>query len=96
MDLCRRLRTFAPHTPILFYSGDAYEADKQKGLAAGANGYLTKPYMDDLAETILQTIKHPEKALAKSCDNSFAESQTRFYRSELSIEASNNSIIARF
>ncbi len=67
LDLCRRLRSLAPLSPILFYSGDAYEAHKQNGLAAGANGYLTKPYMADLAETISETIEKSEEfAAAKS------------------------------
>ena len=77
LELCRRLRAYAPHTPILIYSGNAYEADKKNGLAAGANGYLTKPYFGDLAIKILQTIEHPEKSLAKSCDNFFVESQKK-------------------
>jgi len=62
LDLCRRLRSFAPFAPILFYSGNAYQADKKNGLAAGANGYLTKPYMGNLAKTILQAIKQTESA----------------------------------
>ncbi len=57
LELCRRLRSFAPLAPILFYSGDAYEADKESGLAAGASDYLTKPYMADLAATIRQNIE---------------------------------------
>ena len=61
LDLCRRLREYAPHTPIIIYSGNAYEADKQKGLAAGANDYLTKPYMADLAVTIRQNIELTKK-----------------------------------
>lgn len=64
LELCRRLRVFARNTPILFYSGDAYQADKKNGLAAGANDYLTKPYMGNLAETILQTIKQTAGAAA--------------------------------
>src|SRR5690349_15059451 len=39
LELCRSLREYAPHKPIIFYSGNAYEADKQKGLAAGATAY---------------------------------------------------------
>lgn len=57
LDLCRKLHEFAPHTPILIYSGNAHQTDKQKGLAAGATAYLTKPYLDDLAITIQQTIE---------------------------------------
>ncbi len=61
LELCRRLRSFAPHTPILIYSGDAYEADKKNGLAAGANDYLTKPFMGNLTETIRQYIERTQK-----------------------------------
>ena len=43
VDLCRRLREFDRRTPILFYSGAAYEQDKRAAFAAGAQGYLTKP-----------------------------------------------------
>ena len=62
LELCRRLRVFAPLAPILFYSGNAYEADRQKGLAAGASDYLTKPYMADLAATIRQNIEQTNKS----------------------------------
>jgi len=43
IDLCSRLREFDADTPILFYSGAAYEQDKRDALSAGAQGYLTKP-----------------------------------------------------
>jgi DNA-binding response OmpR family regulator len=61
LELCRRLRSFAPRIPILIYSGNAYEADKKKGLAAGANDYLTKPFMGNLAETIRQNIERTQR-----------------------------------
>ena len=53
-ELCRRMRAFDPHIPILFFSGAAYEADKTKALAAGANAYITKPDICDLVESIEQ------------------------------------------
>ncbi len=62
LDLCRRLREYAPHTPILFYSGNAFESDKKNGLAAGASAYLTKPYMADLTVTIRQNIEQTENS----------------------------------
>jgi DNA-binding response OmpR family regulator len=52
---------YAPHTPILIYSGCAFENDKKKGLAAGASDYLTKPYLGDLAVTIRENIKSTKK-----------------------------------
>ena len=43
IDLCRKLREFDSRTPILFYSGAAFERDKQDAFAARAQGYLVKP-----------------------------------------------------
>jgi DNA-binding response OmpR family regulator len=45
--LCRRLREFDQTTPILFYSGAAYESDKARAMAAGAQGYIVKPALPD-------------------------------------------------
>lgn len=66
LDLCRRLRALAPLTPILIYSGDAYEADRKKGFAAGASDYLVKPYMADLAVTIRQHIEQARDTVRQS------------------------------
>jgi DNA-binding response OmpR family regulator len=55
-EFCRQLREFDSTTPILFYSGAAYDADKQKGIAAGANAYVTKPDVEGLIETISNLI----------------------------------------
>lgn len=43
VELCTRLRKFDSATPILFFSGAAFESDKQNALACGAQRYLTKP-----------------------------------------------------
>ncbi len=75
LELCRRLRDYAPKTPLLIYSGSAYEDDKQKGLEAGADAYLTKPYINDLAETILLAINPSTKPVVKSSNSSFFEPQ---------------------
>jgi DNA-binding response OmpR family regulator len=63
-ELCRRMRIFDPQTPILFFSGAAYEADKKKGIEAGADAYLTKPDIEELLETIEQFVSHQETATA--------------------------------
>lgn len=55
-ELCRRIRTFDLSTPILFFSGAAYAADKKKGIEAGANGYVIKPDIEDLLRTIKQFV----------------------------------------
>ena len=43
VELCRAIREFDPHTPILFHSAAAYEGDIQDALRAGAQDYLAKP-----------------------------------------------------
>ena len=53
-ELCRRMRAFDPCKPILFFSGAAYEADKKKGIEAGANDYLIKPDVSQLVRRIKQ------------------------------------------
>jgi two-component system OmpR family response regulator len=53
-ELCRRLRVFDSHTPILFFSGAAYEADKKKGIEAGADDYVIKPNISQLVRSIKQ------------------------------------------
>jgi two-component system, OmpR family, response regulator len=56
LELCQQLRTFSPQTPIVFYSGVAYAADRQKGLEAGADVYLVKPEVNTVASTIFQLV----------------------------------------
>jgi DNA-binding response OmpR family regulator len=54
-DLCKRLREFDQTTPILFYSGAAYDEDKELALACGAQAYLTKPANpEDLIAEVLR------------------------------------------
>jgi len=63
IDLCVRIRQFDAHTPIVFYSAAAYDADKTMALAAGAQGYLTKPTrLNDLCDLVATLI---EASLAK-------------------------------
>jgi DNA-binding response OmpR family regulator len=64
-ELCRRMRAFDPHTPILFFSGAAYEADKKRGIEAGADAYLIKPDVDGLVGSITQFVSQAESATAK-------------------------------
>ncbi len=53
VELCCQLRSYDPVTPIIFYSGAGFPSDIAAGLAAGAQGYLTKPMG---VYTITQTI----------------------------------------
>jgi DNA-binding response OmpR family regulator len=57
-ELCRRMRALSPRTPIVFFSGAGYEADKKKAVQAGANAYVTKPDIYALVESIRQLTSH--------------------------------------
>ena len=59
-ELCRQMRAFDPLTPILFFSGAAYESDKQRGIDAGANAYLVKPDVNELVGSITQLVSEAE------------------------------------
>jgi two-component system phosphate regulon response regulator PhoB len=47
LDLTRHLRQFDADTPILFFSGAVWDADKQAAYEAGAQAYLVKPSTPD-------------------------------------------------
>jgi DNA-binding response OmpR family regulator len=57
LELCERIRKTDQRTPIVFYSGLAYERDKTTALAAGAQAYLVKPVsVDELVRSAAQLI----------------------------------------
>jgi len=57
IDLCRQIRQFDQHTPVIFCSAYAYTPDRERGLSAGAQVYLTKPCdLNFLEQTIAQII----------------------------------------
>jgi DNA-binding response OmpR family regulator len=64
VGLCRAIREFDPHTPILFYSAGAYERDIEDALRAGAQDYLIKPVIpDELRQAVARLISvAPETA----------------------------------
>lgn len=64
-ELCRRLRAIDRHTPILFFSGAAFEADRKRGIEAGANAYVIKPDLDGLLGNIKQFVSPGESATNK-------------------------------
>lgn len=58
ITLCERIKEFDPDTPVVFFSGAAYQQDKEKALAAGAQAYITKPAaMEEIVRIIRSVIK---------------------------------------
>src|SRR5688572_4453298 len=63
-ELCRRIHDVDPHTPILFFSGAASEADKKRGIDAGATAYVSKPDVVGLLGRIRQLVPLADYAVA--------------------------------
>ena len=63
-ELCRRMRTFDSRLPILFFSGAAYEADKKKGIEAGADAYVIKPDISELVRSVKQLMSREQQPVA--------------------------------
>ncbi|HKQ74708.1 MAG TPA: response regulator [Blastocatellia bacterium] len=56
-ELCKRICGVPEHAPVVFISTAPYEADKQRGLQAGAIAYFTKPLdFDELEMTLTRLI----------------------------------------
>jgi CheY-like chemotaxis protein len=57
VEMCRVIRGFDPHTPILFCSACAYGRDLEAAFSAGAQEYLVKPVIfDELKLAVAQLI----------------------------------------
>jgi DNA-binding response OmpR family regulator len=57
LDLCQQIRAIDADTPILFCSARAFPDDRERGMRAGAQAYLTKPLeWDELEQVIVQLI----------------------------------------
>jgi len=60
IGLCRAIREFDPHTPILIYSAAGYARDIDEGLRSGAQAYLVKPVSFDDLEQAVGRLTSPE------------------------------------
>ncbi|MDX6385594.1 MAG: hypothetical protein QOK48_3167 [Blastocatellia bacterium] len=63
-ELTEKIRQFDRKTPVLFYSGAAYEQDKEDARRSGAQGYLVKPAdCDELITEVKRIIAESKLAL---------------------------------
>jgi DNA-binding response OmpR family regulator len=64
VGLCRKIREFDPHTPIIFYSGAAFDSDRTEALHAGAQAFVAKPYVDKLITAVHRLLSDQPETLA--------------------------------
>jgi DNA-binding response OmpR family regulator len=67
VELCRLIREFDPHTPVLFFSAAAYQRDIVEGLRAGAQAYLVKPAVpNELRQAVSRLIYNARAAVSEA------------------------------
>jgi len=64
MELCRLLNQLSPGVPCIFYTGDAYEINRQEAMAAGADAYIPKPDVEALIDAVYKLLSQRECATA--------------------------------
>jgi CheY-like chemotaxis protein len=57
VELCRKIREYDTHTPVIFYSAAVFQDDLDAAFAAGAQAYIKKPArFEDVVDVIRSTI----------------------------------------
>ncbi len=65
LSLCRQLRQNNIHTPIIILTAKGQTQDKIKGLDAGADDYLTKPFsFEELTARIRALVRRPSSTIS--------------------------------
>ena len=65
-EFCRELRRAEPNAPIVFYSALGFPQDIKEGVAAGADAYLVKPFVGDLAQTLRRVMNEKQVPAAQT------------------------------
>lgn len=66
--LCRKIREFDRYTPVIFYSGAAFDSDREEALYAGAQAFVAKPYIDELLLTVHRLLSDRHEAQQSSAN----------------------------
>lgn len=62
LGLCEQIRQRDPKTPIIIFSGQAYAADREAGILAGANIYIVKPDSSEIVSTAKRLLEQANAA----------------------------------
>jgi len=86
VELCRLIRSFDPHTPILFYSACAYPRDLQAAFSAGAQAYLIKPVsFGEITQVVARLTSVPTETAFEA-----RRAESAAIREELAIQKAEN------
>jgi DNA-binding response OmpR family regulator len=54
---CEEIRRVDKVTPIVFFTGKGFEADREAGMLAGANAYIVKPDAREIIPTVRRLLE---------------------------------------
>ena len=64
-QVCEQIRSFDPHVPIIMLTARSQEADKIRGLDAGADDYVTKPFsVGELIARVRAMLRRASRVIA--------------------------------
>jgi DNA-binding response OmpR family regulator len=56
-SFCEEIRRVDKITPIVFFTGKGFEADREAGMLAGANAYIVKPDIQEIIPTVRRLLE---------------------------------------
>lgn len=62
LGLCAQIRSFDKKTPVIIFSGHAYESDRKAGMLAGANVYIVKPNISEVVPAVRRLLEDARAA----------------------------------
>lgn len=57
LSLCQEIRAADKRTPVVIFSANAREADREAGMRAGASAYIFKPDIGAIAPTVRRLLQ---------------------------------------
>jgi DNA-binding response OmpR family regulator len=57
LSLCQEIRAADKVTPVVIFSANARESDREAGMRAGANAYIFKPNIGAIAPTVRRLLQ---------------------------------------
>jgi DNA-binding response OmpR family regulator len=62
LTFCEEIRRVDKTTPIVFFTGKSFEADREAGMLAGANAYIVKPDVTELIPIVKRLLEESRTA----------------------------------
>jgi len=61
LSFCEESRRKDKTTPVVFFTGKAYESDREAGMLAGADAYVVKPDAGELVPTVRRLLEETRR-----------------------------------